>query len=833
MYDDVSADEAGLESPAALLVAAGRAADHRVNLDRESALFTGLLGRRVPPRPLVDAVFAVHWVPGLEALVRNTTALAAIPDLRDRLTVTGDPRIALAVFEEPSWTKRDRRRVLAAADTRPEWRTSWATLRRRLVDGNDRAVLAAAVVCPFPDVLTHVLSSPDVRPTRAERLRALVSLRTHGGEDAVRAVLGSAQADPHPDVRELLEAAGTGIGDDRLRAALIEAEGTVGLIEELRHADTYSDAADSVVWRTELDVPALLAAHALIPFDPPAAQALVEHPYCPADLLIALCRTHPRPEELLSVSATTPPATALGELPPKRVTAKVLKALVERCTDGDGLSGEDLFVHARPAKAVLALAHSDSTCAPAPMWKEFHARLAELVRTGLGTDAAAWHTVAEHLNRFRGTVPELVEKGARHAATTDVPLAPWPAAANVPGHTETPRLDARRRAFVVLADAADDRTIDALAPHVDGRTAYDITVHGRWRPARLTDLIARGPSRELALTARHRRLPAEAVAPLAALDDPEVNAGLVYQVHANGRLLQDLVQGVPQRPHPAGTRLPLSPTLRAELLPSGTSPKRQWLVPFVGSGDPDLLAAALAVVQIGSRHLQLKMALGQWERAGRDAVAIPYWFPDSTKKLIAALRADPDSRTALETLREHVRDAESAESLGKRLRTATARSLPQLLNEGYRWDWSVVEAANARGHLGHDVVRGLAELPHCPDTLRRHRRGATPARDGEPASRATLRALARRTLRAHDAWVTDALAEGRFTIRDLLQHGRPAAVLPAARIFEDHDAGALLGQLVRDHLDGNPEAWVVALRLLDTFAGTLPELLATAASATS
>ncbi|GCE00837.1 hypothetical protein [Embleya hyalina] len=833
MFDAESGVEVGPESPTALLVAAGRVDDHRVNLDREAALFGGLSASGVPPLRLVDAVFASHWVPGLEVLVRNEQALGGIPDLRDRLVATGDPRIALAVLQGRAWTKHDRRRVLAGADLRPEWRELWTAVRRWLIDGRVRAALAAAVVCPFPDVLTHAVSEPGAGLTRAELLRALSSLRTHGGDDAVRRVLDSVQVDRHPDVRELVEASLAGADDDPLRAAVSEAEGTVGLVDELRDADTYSDARDSLIWRADLDGTALLAAHEGTPFGPHAAVVLVERPDCPAELLLALCRTHPRPEELLKSCATPPPATALLELPPRCVTAKVLEVLVERCVAG-GLTGEDLLAHARPAKTVLALAHAVDSSAPAPLWEGFHAGLARLVRSGLGADVAAWRAVAELLNRFRGTVPDLVEKAARHATGNDDAPGPWPGAADVPGHTDTRRLDVRRRAFVALVDAADDRTMDVLAPLVDGRTAYDTTVHGRWRPARLADLIARGPGRELALTARHSRLPADAVAPLAALDDPEVNAGLVYQIHANGRLLLDIVQGVPQRPCPDGTRIPLSPTLRAELLPAdGTFPKRQWLAPFVGSGDPELLAAALAVVQIRTRHLQLKMALGQWERAGRDTIGLPNWFSDPTKALISALRTHPDPRTALESLRAHVRDAESADSLAKRLRTTTARSLPQLLNEGYRWDWSVLEVAHARGRLGNDILPRLAELPGCPDTLCRPGRDAIPNRDGKPMSPATLRSLTRRTLRPHDDWVSDALAQGRFTVRELLQHGRPVAALPVARIWPDQDARTLLESLVHDHLDGNTEAWVIALRLLDDFTGTLPELLTTAEHAAS
>ncbi|MGC0422751.1 hypothetical protein ABIA38_008296 [Embleya sp. AB8] len=700
--DGASENGVGPGSTVELLVAVGRTDYLGAALDRETQRFLGLSASGVPPLSLVDAIIAAHWTPGLKVLVHNEQALDGVPGLRDRLTTTGDPRLALAVLQGRTWTKRDHRQVLAGADPRPQWRDLWASVRRWLIDGDAGPALAAAAVCPFPDVPTHLLSEPEVRLSRAELLRALSSLRTHGGEDALRRVFDAPRVGLFPDVRELLEAA-VGAGVDVLRAAVVEAEGTVGLVEELRHADTYSEAADSLVRRADVDAPTLLTAHEQAPFGPHTAQALAERPDCPPELLIALCRTHPRPDQLLRSSVTTPPVTILGELAPQRVTAKVLEVLVERCADG-GPIGEYLFTHARPAKAVPALAHKVDPFAPGPVWEGFHVRLAEVVRAGLGADAAAWRAVAELLHRFRGTVTELVDKGVRQATTNAVASTPWPAAADAPGHTEPPRLDVRRRAFISLADAAADRTMDALTPHMDDRTAYDVIVHGRWRPARLAELIAGAPSRELALTARHPRLPADAVAPLAALDDPEMNAGLVYQVHANGRLLHDIVQGIPRRPHPDGTRLALSPALRAELLPEdGRYLPRQWLTPFVGSGDPELLAAALGVVQISSRHLQLKMVLGRWERAGRDAVEVPHRFSDTTKTLIAKLRADPDQRAALETLREHVHDAESAESLAKRLRTTTTRSLPQLCTEHLEVHVSVLRPHPQYGHLVQDM----------------------------------------------------------------------------------------------------------------------------------
>ncbi|MGW9211046.1 hypothetical protein ACWGR4_29190 [Embleya sp. NPDC055664] len=59
-------------------MAIGRAADHEPDLDREFALFTRPLTRRVPPRSLVDAVFASHRSPGPELVRAQIDALMAM-----------------------------------------------------------------------------------------------------------------------------------------------------------------------------------------------------------------------------------------------------------------------------------------------------------------------------------------------------------------------------------------------------------------------------------------------------------------------------------------------------------------------------------------------------------------------------------------------------------------------------------------------------------------------------------------------------------------------------------------------------------------------------------
>ncbi|MFJ8746880.1 hypothetical protein ACIRL2_47005 [Embleya sp. NPDC127516] len=821
-------------SPNALLIGVGRAADHRHNLEREPGLFLQHLVQEYPPPSLVHAVCDAGWTPGLEALANNTKAVEADQDLRDRLTATGDPRVAVIVLSGTTWTQRDRRRVLAAADLRPEREPSWRRLREWLFGNAKSPSLRSAVVCPFPGVPEYVLRVRGTDLTRAEQLRALLSVHTHGGVDALWTALEDLREPGtlHADVRDLLDAAiATPAGVEALRVAVVDAEGTQGLIAELRDADTYDAAAGSVSRREDIDGDALRAAHEALPFGPEAARALVEHTDCPARLVAALCMTHPRPAELLGVSATTPPGALLLELPPKRVTTKVLTILVERCL-GHDLSGDDLFDHARPAKVVLELAHRAGE-SPSLVWTAFHARLAELVRTGPGTDPSVWREIADRLNRFRGTVSELVEEARHHAGTTQGPSSPWPHAGELPGHTATPRLDARRAAFVALTDAADDDALEALLPHLDDRTAYDVVVHGRWRPTRLPELITGAPSRERTLTARHRRLPADSVAPLAALDDADVNAGLIYQIHANGRLLLDLVQGVPRHPGANRPRVELAPTLVAELLAPDTLVDRRWLAPFVGSGDPALIAAALARVRLNTRHLQLKLALGQWERGGREQVVLPDWALDTTKQLITSLRAEPDPDAALQKLREHVHDCDSPTSLARRLHSTTARSLPQLLNEGYRWDWAAVETEFTHGRLHHEILADLAELPGCPRTLRPGPRETTFVESRPPTPAAVLRGLARRRLHTDDAWAKDALDQGTITPEDLLRHARPVIGLPVEPIHRDPVARTTLEHLIREHLDGNPQAWVVALRLSRDFEGTLPELITTAAKATS
>ncbi|NUU25973.1 MAG: hypothetical protein HOV68_31420, partial [Streptomycetaceae bacterium] len=166
--------------------------------------------------------------------------------------------------------------------------------------------------------------------------------------------------------------------------------------------------------------------------------------------------------------------------------------------------------------------------------------------------------------------------------------------------------------------------------------------------------------------------------------------------------------------------------------------------------------------------------------------------------------------------------------------------------------WDEILAMLDEGGLPLRTRDQLAAHPHCPEPVA----AALLDRDSEHTS--VPLALVRRSrayallaldrlpvvpdwmrdgdLRASLTWSRHALDAGTLTPADLFTRGRPAhAVL---RLIEEfpRDLGELSGLLaaeVRRHRTDSPDAWAVTAALLDDFAGTLPELLGTAAAATA
>ncbi|GAB2591088.1 hypothetical protein GCM10027168_25480 [Streptomyces capparidis] len=832
---------------AGLLLEHATGQDVRALLDRAAdALgpFLEAAGPPVPP-PLVDAV-AAEGGPRLEALLDARTGTPAV---RARLARSGSPQVAAFALRSARWTLPELRTLLAAADPADErWTARTGAVEHLLHDRAKRTAyppaLRAAVVSPFPRLVRHALEQ-DVTGqelTRAEKLRALLSLLTHGGPGELAAVLAQ------PALRGALgDAAEQGAaalrdpsGAARLRAAVEDAEGTAGAVEELYHCATAARARTGLSLRDTLDWPALHRAHTDRPFPPHAVEALAAREDCPRWLLPVWCAAHPRPEQLLAHRTAPVPADFLDALPPTASSPALLAAVV-RTSLGRTVEGPALL-RARPASAVLqavrgpALPGSPEEAARA----EFRAALCALLAERFGDRVAPWRVLRRRLSRFRGSVADLLDDAVARAAKGEGE-GPWPEPAERPAFTETPVPKGTRAAFLTVLDSADPEVQWRLLGHTDGLTAYELLVLGTWRPRWLELALADPDPRPRGLLARRPGLPAEAVTALAGLDDPAVNAGLVHQRHATWEQRLALVTGAPFTPGRAG-RLPVDAEAAAALAGNGRRDKKVWLAPWAAAGDPAMTAAVLGSVQMSAQHLQWRMLLGRWERRGPEGLKeeIPYWFADKVRTTVLDLLADPDWDAALARLRELVKDAGSTRQLARRIRQSGGDPVERLLAEGYELDWAELLAEHQRSPLTQDRLAELARMDGCPWLLREGVARMTRAEQralgrlerGEPAAK-VLGSVALSAPGDGVPWVAPAVRRGLLDPGDLLRHGRPArfALGPALAGPSGEQARRELAALIHEHLSGRPDAWTLALRLYPQFSGTAPELLRTVARA--
>ncbi|RCV50383.1 hypothetical protein [Marinitenerispora sediminis] len=810
------------------------------------------------PAEFADAVLATEDT----ALVNGLVGAAALPPtalhqpseeeraacraLRQRLAASGHPGVARQVLHrDSSWSLRERRTLLAAArPADPGWTGIGGMVSWLLQQGNTR-VLRPAVVCALPGVARHALERAvgDLLP--AEQLRALWSVYEHdGGLPALRALPAD---ELRPEVAEAL-AGVTASGDPApLRAALAEAEGTAGAIAELRDTSLRL-RAELLELRATLDWAAVAEAAREQPFDEDATRALVERKDCPEEVGVLLFAAHPAVvaeyaarlgPELLAA----PPAGAAG--------AKTVRVMVRRGF-GRGLSGTDLLERGTPATAVLEAARQRPAAPERARvaWDGFTARLGELVEDRIGTDPERWRVLRARMRSFKGTVTELLDEVAGGGGRPPKPGWPDSGAMPEPGRSASP--GGVRAAFLTLLNAAPACQA-ALLPHLDDRTLYDLFAHGTWRDAWLDHASAAADRRYAVALARRGSLDAEAIERLMRLDEPEVNAQLFLRASATAPQRERLLSGRPFDPA-RGTPLPLDPGLVEHLLrrSGGWRPRDP-----VDCADPRLLRHILRHIRVRGVVPQLRLLLNAWERHGpAEAKALieeklqPVTYSRNPfrretkaamKKLLAA--EDPDS--ALVELRRKVAEGESAAWQIDAIRKE-AWDNAELYREAHPWHWDELWKEHQREPFSVMSLAGLVNIPECPDTFRRE---------------------AARTEQARDQWRDDAFSRlashlplpepppGTVTLPSG-SGGTAGADLPdpdrarwSARLANDVPAENVLTQiaddsaadsarqelavLLRATLDGNPEAWVLALRMLPEFSGSVAELLGTAAAAAS
>ncbi|WP_026413196.1 hypothetical protein [Actinomadura oligospora] len=459
--------------------------------------------------------------------------------------------------------------------------------------------------------------------------------------------------------------------------------------------------------------------------------------------------------------------------------------------------------------------------------------LPALVAKHLGDDVEAWRTVRTRLPRFRGDIADLLAE-AENATTTSKKRtkatdAGWPGAGDLPAWDSVASVSGTRAKFLALLDSATVETQLLLLKHLDDRTVGDLFGQGTWHDAWLDFAKRARQKRYRFALAQRPSLTTEAIESLMDLDDPALNARLFLRTGTTG----------PQR-----ERL-LSGRLTKELIERLVKREGGFRArDAVNCSDERLRRHILSMVRVRGITPQLRLMLNLWEREGHAAVRgllddEPLGRNFSRKVIrqevrrpITKLLAESDDARALEELRATVTAGETAEAQIDLLRTRSTHPSAEVFREAHLWHWDALIAEHAREPLGTVVLLGLAEIPECPQPIRdeadRHRwqwidstgsliEGRTPEEilGGNPAG----------------WWLQGAVDTGAVTWDQVVALASPARKVLNA--MTGPDAVAALAPLVREHLDPARDAWVLALRMLPNFPGTVTNLLRTAATAAS
>ncbi|MET7302877.1 hypothetical protein [Embleya sp. NPDC005575] len=514
----------------------------------------------------------------------------------------------------------------------------------------------------------------------------------------------------------------------------------------------------------------------------------------------------------------------------------------------------ELLAEARPAVAVLRfLRHcgaNDGLSYLRPITE-----VSALLDARLGADPRAWSRLLTQLPDCQGTVAELVEAAAAGEGGTDAIPTP-------------PRTVATEWRQLLLLAHPDHLT--ALVPHLRVRTVLDLVHFGARLPAPIVAETVRGATaRQRRALAAAEHLRPEGYDALIDLGDPELNAVVYANPRAGDRERNRIMA--------AAGEVALDPATIERVIRSDNARYRR---PAVWSGDPALVRAALLRV----RHMSVTAAecVELWKRSGVEALRPlfhntyqrkqyePFVVPLHRAVLLGALLALWD-RHGVAQAELLVADLPLREASAAKLRTMFAagdagrarlraeyerelgrqapRSEHSRVPQGFRiaapWDppagWATVVAAHAKVPLPGATARFLTAFPDCPapiaeaaedgETLR----GRWPAADGwwrtfphdhvhTNEVRRLRTELARIPGLAERVFTGTTPAERALELYDRIQRYAPdpeSAVEQRARMAE----------YIREHLGEGMEARVIAARMAPSFAGTLPELFATAAAA--
>ncbi|MEU1199228.1 hypothetical protein ABZ446_23800 [Streptomyces sp. NPDC005813] len=715
------------------------------------------------------------------------------------LLLRPDPVVDLHVYEH-RWARSWMRRLVLTPGRHAD-PAALAPLRERIL-ATQRELpgvphfVGAGVVSDAPEVVEHALRVRGTDLTSAEQLRAVQGLLSRPGR--LRALLEAADAPLHPAVAELARAA-LDSGGDRLRAAVVTAEGPQGLVAGLRAGEAEPH------WRRTLEWDALVAAHREEPLPEAAVRFLAGHSDCPESALAELYRTHP--------AVVADVARACPALVRAAAAAPGHPELARICA---ALSGQDTGPSAVPSPAVLAELSAVVLDAVAPARTAAAALtelgatppLRDLLHLRLGADPDRWATLRTTLSRYKGTLAALLDAVAEGTAPA--------------GSAKPPALTKPYRFLLYAAGPAD---LSALLPRLPDDLLTALLGKGSLPPHALDSALAAGDPRVAAAIGGNVALGAGALRRLTELDEPSVNAAVFLNQKATLSLRRAIASGLPRAPG-RSERVPLDEKLRTALLGDTLQHLR---TPLVTSGDAELVHHAWPFLSDRARHYAVV-------RVQEDGGAT------EVRRLLGLFGEEalthPVLRTARDTdepggLKEDLYPFDDPDTLPALLaeprgRNATRRLMPVLVHEPYAYDFGRLVAAHRATPFQPEPVEELLRHEDVDDVVRTaFTEDADDGQDTDPAGR----------LRSAPfpgwAWFARMAGRGLLAPERLVDTARPArAVLTGLRRPDDAVAAAArtsAAGLVREHLAGHPEGWVVALHLLPTYEGTLAELIQVAA----
>ncbi|MEV0645229.1 hypothetical protein AB0I28_08185 [Phytomonospora sp. NPDC050363] len=807
----------------ALIDAAGPL-DWRALLSALRGPFTHVLGKshRLPGE-LIEAVFELGDAELLRALAGNAE-LRRDPDARRRLAAGGHPAVALACADD-----RDlRRTVLENADpSHPGWHGETGAITR-LCTEKDPRVIRSFAYAPFTRLLEHVLDIAAGELSERELAYALAGLRRHSATDNARTwaeLIGGPVAS-----RAIVELEAGG----DLSGLLDWADGTECAVRELRPGGR-GDLEWRVSLRPVLDWAAIDAAHAAEPFDERAARALVARADCPPETVARLHDTHPLAiaEDALAFDE----GIWRGE---KNATAAVLgksAAVLTRRAFELGIPA-GLITAARPATAILAAMRPERTTSPD------HPAFAELERLTaeqLGDDPAAWRALRSVLRSAPGPVGVLFGTVWSVVNGNGAPPSwPYPAEAPADGKSGVP--SGARAAFLTVFDCATVEVRRGLLPHLDERTRFDVFTRAVFEPY-LADAAVEGGERFALMLAARPTLEAGTIQRLLELDSPAVNSRLFNRTGATPEQRRAILSG--HRFGPGEGIVPLDPALRERLLAkqAGWHPTEA-----VECADAELQEHILLAVRVRGDLPQLRLLLNAWKWHGRERAL--HLISDELKP--ASYSRRPIGRTAKSRLRKLAALSDPAAALAEARAQVDASTTAEwqiaelrrdrdnpfeLARHSHPWRWAEIIAAHRAEALPPKMLAAMRDMTSgLPAELGEAADAQANAWDG-PLTKpgGALRRLKEKPLDegfVNGQWVPLCLASGQLTPGDLVRHGFPAMralALAAPHLSEDPGP---LSALLEETVDGRPDAWLLTLRILPEFTGTVPELLATATAAT-